>query len=74
MSPKVASILKGQSALSRATSEPLPDNLSGAKHDVDFGKAQFLQPALENLLACQTPGGCRVLHWCLGSHLATAIM
>ncbi|KAL3139247.1 hypothetical protein ABBQ32_006013 [Trebouxia sp. C0010 RCD-2024] len=36
MSPKVASILKGQSALSRATSEPLPDNLSGAKHDVDF--------------------------------------
>lgn len=40
MSPKVVGILKSHtraSAASRATSEPLPDNISIAKHASEFG-------------------------------------
>ena len=41
MSPKVVSILKSHTraaATSRATSEPLPDNMSIAKHASEFGE------------------------------------
>lgn len=52
MSPKVVSLLKGQSVLSRATSEPLPDNVSVAKHDNEFGKAPCMGVPNMHLQGC----------------------
>lgn len=47
MSPKVVSLLKSHSrgsAISRATSEPLPDNISIAKDASEFGECRETLP------------------------------
>ena len=52
MSPKVASILKGHTVISRATSEPLPDNITIAKNASDFGEFPLLPWASSPSFSC----------------------